>query len=276
MNHFINPNQNFMRSPQLFLLWSFSLALLFSSCVSNKKYMAANDRIDALKSDSLKLSQSLASTSTSLEEAKKQNADLKNRLGSALTASTELSSVLSSKERTIEEQQERLAALQSLIDQQRATMNKLRETVANALTQYKADELEVYQKDGRLYVSLQDKLVFQSGSAAVNKDGQEALGKLASVLNNNPEIQVMVEGHTDSIPMRGRYEDNWGLSVARATSIVRILVNTYQVDPNRVIASGHSSHDPRDTNTTPEGRARNRRTEIILTPKLDELYKLLN
>jgi chemotaxis protein MotB len=252
------------------------MALLFSSCVSNKKYMAANDRIDALKSDSLKLSQSLASTSTSLEEAKKQNAELRNRLGSALTASTELSSALSSKERTIEEQQERLAALQSLIDQQRATMNKLRETVANALTQYKADELEVYQKDGRLYVSLQDKLVFQSGSAAVNKDGQEALGKLANVLNNNPEIQVMVEGHTDSIPMRGRYEDNWGLSVARATSIVRILVNTYQVDPNRVIASGHSSHDPRDTNTTPEGRARNRRTEIILTPKLDELYKLLN
>jgi chemotaxis protein MotB len=258
------------------LILVISLAIALPSCISKKKYLEANSRINALQSDSLKLAQSLASTSNSLDESKQQNAELRSKLGMALTASTEAMQELSSKERTIEEQQQRLTMLQNLIDQQRATMNKLKQVVDNALNQYNADELEVYQKDGKLYVSLQDKLVFQSGSATVNKDGQEALGKLAAVLNNNAEIQVMVEGHTDSIPMRGRYEDNWALSVARATSIVRILVNNYQVDSKRVIASGHSAFDPRDTNKTPEGRSRNRRTEIILTPKLEELYKLMS
>ena len=95
------------------------------------------------------------------------------------------------------------------------------------------------------------------------------------VLNVNPDISVDIEGHTDSIPIRKKYEDNWALSTARATSIVRILVNDYKVDPVRVIASGHSLYDPVDSNSTEEGRARNRRTEIILSPKLDELYKLL-
>lgn len=119
-------------------------------------------------------------------------------------------------------------------------------------------------------------MLFPSGSAVVNPKGVQALAKLAQVLNVNPDISVNIEGHTDSIPIRGgKYEDNWALSAARATSIVRILVNDYQVDPVRVIASGHSSYDPLQPNATPEGRAANRRTEIILSPKLDELYRLL-
>ena len=95
-------------------------------------------------------------------------------------------------------------------------------------------------------------------------------------LNGNPEINVNIEGHTDSLPIRTRFEDNWALSAARSTAIVRILTKDYKVDPVRVIASGHSAYDPVDSNSTPEGRARNRRTEIILTPKLDELYNLIN
>jgi chemotaxis protein MotB len=124
-------------------------------------------------------------------------------------------------------------------------------------------------------VSLQESLLFPSGSAVVNTKGKDALSKLADVLNANPDISVDIEGHTDSIPITKSFQDNWALSVARAVSIVRILTNDYHVDPTRVIASGHSQYDPVDTNSTPEGRARNRRTEIILSPKLDELYKLL-
>jgi chemotaxis protein MotB len=124
-------------------------------------------------------------------------------------------------------------------------------------------------------VSLQESLLFPSGSAVVNTKGKDALSKLADVLNANPDISVNIEGHTDSIPITKSFPDNWALSVARAVSIVRILTNDYHVDPTRVIASGHSQYDPVDTKSTPEGRAKNRRTEIILSPKLDELYKLL-
>jgi chemotaxis protein MotB len=268
--------------PILSIILVSCLASGLSSCISKKKYMEAASRIQALKEDSTALASRLSKTNSSLENAtasledfRTKNDELNRKLGSALAASSEQEQQITSKERTIEEQQRRLVALQALIDQQRSVMNRLKETVSRALNQYNSDELQVELKDGKVYVSLQDKLVFQSGSAIVNKDGQEALGKLAAVLNNNKDIQVTVEGHTDSIPMRGKFEDNWALSVARATSIVRILTTTYEVEPTRVIAAGHSSHDPRDSNKTPEGRAKNRRTEIILTPKLNELYTLL-
>jgi chemotaxis protein MotB len=147
--------------------------------------------------------------------------------------------------------------------------------MTDALVNFRPEELTVSIKNGKVYVSLQESLLFPSGSAAVNPKGKEALGTLAQVLNLNPDINVSIEGHTDSIPMKGKFEDNWALSVGRATSIVRILTDTYKVDPTRVIASGRSKYEPVDVNETPEGRARNRRTEIILSPKLDELMKLL-
>ena len=133
----------------------------------------------------------------------------------------------------------------------------------------------MFTKNGRVYVSLQENLLFPSGSAVVNPKGKQALSTLAQVLNSNPDINVVVEGHTDSIPIRGRYEDNWALSVARATAIVRILTDTYKVAPERVVASGKSQFEPVDSNSTADGRQRNRRTEIILAPKLDELMQLI-
>jgi chemotaxis protein MotB len=147
--------------------------------------------------------------------------------------------------------------------------------MTDALVNFKPEELSVFVKNGKVYVSLQESLLFPSGSAVVNPKGKEALGTLAQVLNLNPDINVLIEGHTDSIPIKGKYEDNWALSVGRATSIVRILTNTYMVDPLRVTASGRSKYEPIDSNSIPEGRAKNRRTEIILSPKLDELMKLL-
>jgi chemotaxis protein MotB len=135
--------------------------------------------------------------------------------------------------------------------------------------------LTVSIKNGKVYVSLQESLLFPSGSAVVNPKGKEALGTLAAVLNQNPDINVLIEGHTDSIPMKGKYMDNWELSVERSTAIVRILTDTYQVEPTRVTASGRSKYEPVDANATAEGRARNRRTEIILEPKLNELMRLI-
>jgi len=144
------------------------------------------------------------------------------------------------------------------------------------LINFKPDELSVQLIDGRLYVSLQEKLLFKSGSAVVDPKGKEALKTLASVLNTTQDISVMIEGHTDNVPINGKYEDNWSLSTARSTSIVRILTNDYKVDPKTIIAAGRAEFFPVADNTTTEGKAKNRRTEIILSPNLKELFKLLN
>jgi chemotaxis protein MotB len=182
---------------------------------------------------------------------------------------------LNMSQQQIAEQQRRLEQLQELIDQQRRNTQELRKKINDALVGFNSEELTVSTKNGKVYVSLQENLLFPSGSAVVNPKGIQALGKLAEVLNVNPDINVEIEGHTDSIPMKGRYADNWELSVARSTSIVRILTATYKVDAARVTASGRSKYEPIDTNTTTAGRARNRRTEIILEPKLDQLMQLI-
>lgn len=268
----------------------------FTSCVSKKKFVDATDSIKALQLDSLRFENDLALLRKSLHDNNQRNEELKKQLSDIASAKSlreqeldkarqllsnteqQLSTTqeqLSSKALTIEEQQKRLEQLQKLIDQQRSVVENLRNSINNALGQYKAEDLDVFVKNGKVYVSLQEKLLFKSGSAVVGKEGQEALGKIAQVLNNDPKIQIVVEGHTDSIPIRKTFEDNWALSTARAVSIVRILTKDYQVDPARVVASGHSYFDPRDTNATAEGRALNRRTEIILSPNLDELYKLM-
>ncbi|MFT3949803.1 MAG: OmpA family protein [Agriterribacter sp.] len=282
----------FIRLP--FILAIASIVLF--SCVSKKKFLEATNAIKALQEDSLQLESSLATTRDNLRDSRQKNDDLQKKYNDLITASnlkeealnstqkllenttTQLNTTkekLSSSSLTIEEQQKRLQDLQKLIDQQRSVVENLHKTIDNALGQYKAEDLGVYVKNGKVYVSLQEKLLFKSGSAVVGKEGIEALGKIAQVLNTDPKIQILVEGHTDSIPIRRTFEDNWALSTARAVSIVRILTTNYQVDPARVIASGHSYFDPRDTNATPEGRSLNRRTEIILSPNLDELYRLM-
>jgi len=144
------------------------------------------------------------------------------------------------------------------------------------LLNYKTDELYVYIKDGKVYVSLEEKLLFKSGSDVVDPKGKEALKSLAAILNGTNDITVMIEGHTDNVPIRTNlFKDNWDLSTARAISIVRILTNDYNFDPHRITASGRGQFSPVKTNDTDEGRAGNRRTEVILSPNLDEIYRLL-
>ena len=183
---------------------------------------------------------------------------------------------LKQQEKLLEDRERALKEMQAIIARQDSVTRRLNDIVRNALLGFNSDELTVEIRNGKVYVSMSDKLLFRSGSANVETKGIEALKVLAEVLDKNPDIDVLVEGHTDNLPIRtAQFRDNWDLSVVRATSIVRILTEDYKISPLRVTASGKGEFMPRATNDTPEGRASNRRTEIILSPKLDELMKLL-
>ena len=183
---------------------------------------------------------------------------------------------LNTKERLLAEREKSLAEMQRIIARQDSITSRLNSILRNALLGFNPDELSVEIKNGKVYVSMSDKLLFKSGSSAVEDKGKDALKLLSEVLDKNPDIDILVEGHTDNVPIKTNiYKDNWDLSVARATSIVRILTNDYNIAPTRITASGRGEYFPKAENDTPEGRARNRRTEIILSPKLDEIMKLL-
>lgn len=252
------------------------LAFFFTSCVSTKKFQAAQNQVQQLTDENSKLTGNISQLNSKVSSLEGENGRLVKQIDDALKNAQRLAGQANLTQEQLAAEQKRLADMMRLMEQQRQTTENLRKKMADALVNFKSNELTVFTKNGKVYVSLQESLLFPSGSAVVNPKGKEALGQLAQVLNTNPDINVSIEGHTDSLPIKGKFEDNWALSVARATSIVRILTNSYGVDPVRVTASGRSRYEPVDTNSTPEGRARNRRTEIILEPKLNELMQLLN
>lgn len=253
--------------------------LFITSCVPKRQLLSAEQTIDKLRSDSTQFANRITSLEGNLRDVENKRSTLQQQLEATRREATsrlqDASSRLNMSQEQIADQQRRLEQLQALIDQQRKNTEQLRAKINDALVGFSSNELTVSTKNGKVYVSLQENLLFPSGSAVVNPKGKQALGKLAEVLNTNNNINVNIEGHTDSIPIRGKYEDNWALSVARSTAIVRILTDTYKVDPTRVTASGRSRYEPVETNSTAEGRAKNRRTEIILEPKLDELMQLI-
>ncbi len=251
--------------------WILILAacLFMGGCVSNKKFNASQQALQSARNDSAQLANKVSTLESTV-------AQLKTEVGNLNAKVSEYSAEAANKSSQLNQSREQLLQLQALMDQQKKAIEDIRKKMTEALVGFTSNELTVSIKNGKVYVSLQESLLFPSGSATVNPKGVQALGKLAAVLNMNPEINVETDGHTDSIPIRSSiYPDNWALSTARAVSIVRVLIKNYQVDPVRLVASGQSQYDPVDTNSTPEGRAQNRRTEIILSPKLDELYKLL-
>ena len=228
--------------------------------------MASQARVDELQKDSTNTHNQLNKCNTIVKNLVDENASVQNDL-KALSAKSTM---------TIADQAKRLKTLQDRIQAQKDVMSNLKTSIANALINYKTDELSVYIKDGNVYVSLEEKLLFKSGSDVVDPKGKEALKSLVSVLNNTKDITVLIEGHTDNVPIKTKqFEDNWDLSTARATSIVRIMTTDYGFDVNRITASGRGQFHPIKTNDTDEGRAGNRRTEIILSPDLNEIYKLL-
>jgi chemotaxis protein MotB len=258
------------------LLFPAVFCLLFlSSCISRKKYEESLTREQDLMAQNTELKNGITQLKGQIEGLQGDNAKLVKQIDDAMKSASEASGVANMTQKQLEAEQKRLWDLRKLLDQQRQAVENLRKKMADALTGFSSNELQVFTKNGKVYVSLQENLLFPSGSAVVNAKGKQALGTLAQVLNTNPDINVVVEGHTDSIPIHGKYEDNWALSVARATSIVRILTDTYHVNPTRVTASGRSKFEPVEPNDSAEGRQRNRRTEIILAPKLDELMQML-
>jgi chemotaxis protein MotB len=175
--------------------------------------------------------------------------------------------------------QARVDELESVLKSVDSTVNKLKTAVSKALMGYENNGLSVFQKEGRVYVSMEEQLLFASGSTNIEKKGENALKELSHVLAGNKDINIVVEGHTDNVPISGTLpsgaRDNWELSVLRATSVVKIILNDKAIDPTRLTASGRGPFRPVDSANTTEARKKNRRTEIILSPKLDDLAKLL-
>lgn len=177
----------------------------------------------------------------------------------------------------LERRNVRLTELENILARQDSVVNALHKTIAAALRGFEGQGLSVYEKNGKVYVSLEEQLLFKTGSTVVDPNGVRALRDLAKVLGKNPDINVMIEGHTDEVPVipGPRMRDNWDLSVLRATSIVRILLDGTDIDPQRLVVAGRGEFLPVDHANTAEARRKNRRTEIILTPRLDELFRIL-
>jgi chemotaxis protein MotB len=244
-----------------------------SSCVSSKKFNASQDQVYNLQKEK-------AITQGELNECKVLVLNLKDNNATLQKdndmVTNDLKALAIESNITIADQAKRLRNLQSIIQSQKNVVQNLKNSISDALMNYKTDELFVYTKDGNVYVSLEEKLLFKSGSDVVDPKGKEALKTLAKVIKGTVDITVMIEGHTDDASIRTqKFKDNWDLSTARATAIVRILTDENGFDPTRITASGKGKYLPVKSNDTAEGRASNRRTEIILTPDLKELFRLL-
>lgn len=173
--------------------------------------------------------------------------------------------------------EKRILELESMLSRKDSVVKALKDKLSLALKGFENNGLTIIEKNGKIYVSLDESLLFASGSWSVNAKGKDALTKLAKVLEENADVNIMVEGHTDNVPYKGsgQVKDNWDLSVMRATSVTKIILESGKIDPSRIIAGGRSEYVPVDPANNSEARQKNRRTEIILTPKLDELLKIL-
>ncbi|HUU99893.1 MAG TPA: OmpA family protein [Bacteroidales bacterium] len=179
----------------------------------------------------------------------------------------------------LEKRNARMAELERILDAQKKIVEDLKRKVSEALLGFENNGLTVTMGNGKVYVSLDEKLLFKTASWDIDANGRNALKKLAGVLEKNPDIQVTIEGHTDNVPYKpgsGQLRDNWDLSVKRATTVVRVLLEGTRIDPKRLTAAGRSEYLPVDSGNTQDARQKNRRTDIVLTPDLTELYRLIN
>lgn len=179
----------------------------------------------------------------------------------------------------LEKRNARLTELEKILDAQKKLVSDLKNKVSDALLGFENNGLTVTTKNGKVYVSLDEKLLFKTASWDIDANGKNALKKLAGVLEKNPDIQITIEGHTDNVPYNpgsGQLKDNWDLSVKRATTVVRVLLEGSKIDPRRLTAAGHSEFVPVDSRNTSDARQKNRRTDVVLTPDLSELYELIN
>jgi chemotaxis protein MotB len=265
---------------------TFFMSKRYKACLAERDGLCSDNRelrneIKALKQDTASLHTKIKqqdSAYNALNGKYNQLASTSDSKLADLSAKLDTKSrELNAKEQNLQQKDKRLKELESLLAKQDSILNQLNNTIKNALLGFKSDEFSTEMKNGKVYVRLSDKLLFKSGAVNIEDKGKEAIKKLAEVLNKNADIDIAVEGHTDSIPIKtAQYKDNWDLSVARATNIVRSLNEEHRVDAKRLTSSGKGEFVPVASNSTPEGRAKNRRTEIVLSPKLEELFKMLD
>ena len=287
------PPKNFGSMKKLIVLGL--VALTAFSCVSTKKFnsmkaealrlegelTASKSRLedmgalnDKLTAEKMQLIADTTRLSNDLKECKKR---YKQLLADGSAESARMLRELEDKEMALNDRVRRVAELEGMLKSREEAIDAIRRKVTDALTGFEGKGLSISIRNGNVYVSRDDKLLFRSGSFEIDPNGARAVRDLAEVLAQNADINVMVEGHTDDVPYRpnGQLKDNLDLSAKRATTVVRLLLENKGIDPNRIIAAGRGESLPVDPAKTSEARAKNRRTEIILTPKLDELMQLM-
>ena len=241
----------------------------------NKKYKAQEKSL-SLTYDSLRAKkQSLEKLKTSLELLKENS---ESALRVRISENEKLMERISERENELADKITRVDDLERLISQQKKLMQGLKERLSNALLNYEGKGLSVESREGKVYVSMENKLLFQSGSWDVETEGKSALASLGDVLSDNPDISILIEGHTDNVPFTGRgsIKGNWDLSTKRATSIVNILLENPEILPQNLTAAGRGEYLPIAPNSTREGRSANRRIEVILSPQLDKITQIIN
>ena len=181
------------------------------------------------------------------------------------------------KETELESRLDRVNELEKMINEQKTSLNHLKESLSDALLNFEGKGLTVKQRNGKVYISMENKLLFKSGKWDIEREGKKALTQLSRVLEKNPDISILIEGHTDNVPFTsiGDVESNWDLSTKRATAVVKILLKNNQILPQNLTAAGRSEYFPIAPNSSKEGRASNRRIEVILSPSLEKITKLL-
>jgi|TARA_R110000868_G_scaffold221281_2_gene472810 chemotaxis protein MotB len=272
-------------------LYLYVLALtLFTSCVSQKKYTAMQDRavnceneLNTSKNQINLLEAGLANEknrSKSLEQQmeyfKSTNTDLLARLSDLSVVSKSGAESIKKSLEALNEQNKYIKDLTSSIQRKDSINLVLVMNLKRSLDNFEDEDINIEVKKGVVYVSISDKMLFRSGSYNISSRAEEVIGKIAKIINDHKELDILVEGHTDNVPISTEcMVDNWDLSVKRATSIVRLMQTKFAVQPIRMTAGGRSEYLPKTTNATAEGRAVNRRTEIIILPKLDQFFELL-
>lgn len=238
-------------------------------------YNAIKSNYDNLKASYDALEEN---SSAAIAENSKKNRELLAQLEAKEQALADENARLERLKKELEDRSNRVSELENVIAAKDAAMTQLKDAISRALTDFEGKGLTVEQRDGKVYVSMENKLLFESGSWAVGSEGRRAVQQLGTVLAENPDINVLIEGHTDNVPYKGsgQVSGNWDLSTKRATAIVNILSENSSINPESLTAAGRGEFSPIATNDTSEGRAKNRRIEVILTPKLDEITKLLN
>ena len=260
------------------------LSVLLTSCVSNKKYADLEAQQTKTQQDLVDAKADLQSCLVDTEHLKELNKSLKEDKARSLQQVENLTVLTQSSSDNIKEVIAQLSEKDKYINGVRDAMTK-KDSINLALAfQLKKDlaagiqdeDIQIDVEKTVVYISIADKMLFKSGSAIVSDRAKEVLGKVATVVNSKPTMEVQVEGYTDNVPIKTKnMQDNWDLSVARATSVVRVLQNDFEVAPSRLIAAGRSEYVPLATNDTAEGRSTNRRTRIVILPKLEEFFDIL-